>query len=111
MVAGLDCDFTIHQPDDLRGSARALARRPRSRVAWACAASGNETVKLPRSTVSFSFKPDTWPRSFNVRCADDGVSPPYSCARNVRFEAKGAFVSVQASIALLCAGTRKTYDR
>jgi hypothetical protein len=33
LLAGLDCDFTIHQPDKLRGSVRALAKRLRSRVA------------------------------------------------------------------------------
>jgi predicted DNA-binding transcriptional regulator YafY len=31
LLAGLDCDFTIHRPDELRGSVRALARRLRSR--------------------------------------------------------------------------------
>jgi predicted DNA-binding transcriptional regulator YafY len=33
LLAGLDCEFTIHQPDELRESVRALARRLRSRVA------------------------------------------------------------------------------
>jgi predicted DNA-binding transcriptional regulator YafY len=33
LLAGLDCDFTINQPDELRESVRALAGRLRSRVA------------------------------------------------------------------------------
>jgi predicted DNA-binding transcriptional regulator YafY len=32
LLAGLDCDFTIHRPDELRESVRALAGRLRSRV-------------------------------------------------------------------------------
>ena len=33
ILAGLDCDFTIHEPGELRDSVRVLARRLRSRVA------------------------------------------------------------------------------
>ena len=33
ILAGLDCDFTVHEPGELRGSVRALARRLRTRVA------------------------------------------------------------------------------
>jgi predicted DNA-binding transcriptional regulator YafY len=32
LLAGLDCDFTVHRPDELRDSVRALAERLRSRV-------------------------------------------------------------------------------
>jgi hypothetical protein len=42
---------------------------------------------------------------------DGGVSLRRSLRQNVRFEGKGAFVSVQASIALLCANAFKTHDR
>jgi hypothetical protein len=42
---------------------------------------------------------DTWPKSFNAKCADGGVSLRRSPRQDVRFEGKGAFVSVQASIA------------
>jgi predicted DNA-binding transcriptional regulator YafY len=37
LLAGLDCDFTIHRPDELGESVRALAGRLRSRVASATA--------------------------------------------------------------------------
>jgi hypothetical protein len=40
-----------------------------------------------------------------------GVSLRRSLRKNIRFEGKGAFVSVQARINLLCADAFKTYDR
>jgi hypothetical protein len=42
---------------------------------------------------------------------DGGVSLRRSPRQNVRFEGKGAFVSVQARIVLRCADAFKTYDR
>jgi predicted DNA-binding transcriptional regulator YafY len=33
LLAGLDCDFTIHRPDELRDSVRTLADRLQARVA------------------------------------------------------------------------------